>query len=63
MPDNGDIPFFLDHGIAPQKLRAAGYADTFPRVPNNDAQGNPIPENQAKNRRVVIKLEKVEKAD
>jgi chemotaxis protein MotB len=57
------VHFFLDHGIEPFKLRAAGYADTFPRLPNRDAHGNPIPENQAKNRRVVIKLEKVERAD
>ena len=57
------VHFFIEHGIEPFKLRAAGYADTFPRVPNHDAHGNPIPENQAKNRRVVIKLEKVERAD
>lgn len=57
------VHYFLDHGIAPQQLRAAGYADSYPRVPNKDALGNPIPENQAKNRRVVIKLEKIEKAD
>jgi chemotaxis protein MotB len=57
------VHFFIDHGIAPHKLRAAGYADTFPRLPNRDAHGNPLPENQAKNRRVVIKLEKIEAAD
>jgi chemotaxis protein MotB len=57
------VHFFLDQGIEPFKLRAAGYADTFPRVPNRDAHGKPIPENQAKNRRVVIKLEKMERAD
>ena len=57
------VHFFIDHGIEPQKLRAAGYADTFPRVPNHDAHGNPIPENQAKNRRIVVKLEKIENAD
>jgi len=57
------VQFFIEQGIEPFKLRAAGYADTFPRVPNRDAHGNPIPENQAKNRRVVIKLEKMEQAD
>ena len=57
------VHFLLDNGIEPFKLRAAGYADTYPRVPNRDAHGNPIPENQAKNRRVVIKLEKMEQAD
>ncbi len=57
------VHFLLDQGIPAQKLRAAGYADTFPKVPNRDADGNAIPENQALNRRVVIKLEKIEKAD
>jgi chemotaxis protein MotB len=52
----------IEMGIPAQKLRAAGYADTYPKVPNRDASGNPIPENQAKNRRVVIELEKIEKA-
>ena len=57
------VHFFLERGIEPFKLRAAGYADTFPRVPNRDAHGNPLPDNQAKNRRVVIKLEKMEEAE
>ncbi|MBI1273042.1 MAG: OmpA family protein [Alphaproteobacteria bacterium] len=56
------VRYFLEQGINPQKLRAAGYAETFPKLPNRDAAGNAIPENQAQNRRVVIKLEKVEKA-
>jgi chemotaxis protein MotB len=51
----------LDQGIPAQKLRAAGYADTFPKAPNQDANGNPIPENEALNRRVVIKLEKIDR--
>ena len=55
------VRFFLDEGISAQKLRAAGYADTFPKVSNRDANGRAIPENQAQNRRVVIKLEKIEK--
>jgi chemotaxis protein MotB len=55
------VRFFLDQGIPAQRLRAAGYADTFSKVPNRDANGNPIPANQAQNRRVVIKLEKIEK--
>jgi chemotaxis protein MotB len=56
------VHFFLQQNIPAQKLRAAGYADTFPIAPNRDANGNPIPANQAQNRRVVIKLEKIEKA-
>jgi chemotaxis protein MotB len=57
------VKFFLEQGISAQKLRAAGYADTFPKVPNRDASGNPLPANQAQNRRVVIKLEKIDKAE
>jgi chemotaxis protein MotB len=55
------VRFFLNEGIPAQKLRAAGYADTFPKASNRDAAGHAIPENQAQNRRVVIKLEKIEK--
>ena len=51
----------LQQGILAQRLRAAGYADTFPVALNRDAHGQAIPENQARNRRVVIKLEKIEK--
>jgi chemotaxis protein MotB len=57
------LHFLLDQGIAAQRLRAAGYADTFPKAPNRDGNGTPIPGNQAQNRRVVIRLEKIEKAD
>jgi len=57
------VHFFINSGIPAYRLRAAGYADTFPRAPNRDAHGAPIPENQAKNRRVVIKLEKMEEAE
>ncbi len=55
------VKFLLEQGIPAQKLRASGYADVFPKLPNRDAAGNAIPENQAQNRRVIIKLEKVEK--
>jgi chemotaxis protein MotB len=56
------VRFFLSQDIQAQRLRAAGYADTFSKVPNRDAKGNSIPVNQALNRRVVIKLEKIEKS-
>ena len=55
------IRYFMERGIPPQRLRVSGYADTFPKVPNRDDAGNSIPENQAQNRRVVIKLERVRK--
>ncbi|HEV2546040.1 MAG TPA: OmpA family protein [Stellaceae bacterium] len=57
------VHFFLNENIPAQRLRAAGYADTFPKAPNRDPLGNAIPENQSQNRRVVIKLEKIEKLE
>ncbi len=56
------VHFLLDQGLPATKLRAVGYADTLPKLPNRDASGNPIPANQLQNRRVVIKLEKIDKA-
>lgn len=47
---------FIDLGIDAERLRASGYADTRPVAPNVDEDGNPIPENQARNRRVVIRI-------
>jgi chemotaxis protein MotB len=57
------VRFFLEQGIPARKLTAAGYADTFPVAPNRTSDGTVIPENQAGNRRVVIKLEKIDKAE
>ena len=54
------VRFFIEQGVPAQRVRAAGYADTRPLLPNRDGNGVAIPENQAKNRRVVIGLEKIE---
>jgi len=54
------VRYLISQGIPAEKFRAAGYADTLPKVPNRDAAGTPIPDNRAQNRRVVIKLEKIE---
>ena len=56
------VRFFIEEGVSPERLRAAGYADVLPKLPNRDTAGKAIPENQALNRRVLIKLEKIEKA-
>ena len=45
---------FEDTGIQKNRLSAIAYADTRPEAPNTDANGINIPENQAKNRRVVV---------
>jgi chemotaxis protein MotB len=55
------VRYYLELGIPASRLRAAGYSDTYPKVPNRDANGQPIPANQALNRRVIIKLEKVDR--
>lgn len=57
------VHMLIKDGVAPQKLRAAGYADTMPKLPNRDASGKALTANQARNRRVVIKLEKIEKME
>ncbi len=52
------VRFFAEGGyVHPVKLSAAGFADQKPKVPNRDADGNPIPENQATNRRTAIRVE------
>lgn len=51
------IRYFIDdQHVDKSRLKAAGYADIFPKVPNEDANHKPIEGNQAKNRRIVIRL-------
>lgn len=45
-------------GFGKEFLSAQGFADSVPIVPNRDSSGNAIPENQAKNRRVMIRVSK-----
>lgn len=46
----------LDKGVTKGSVSASAFADTRPLVPNVDAQGKGIPENRAKNRRIVIRI-------
>ena len=50
------VRFYVDAGMEPTRLKATGFADTVPKFPNRDVVGNPIPGNQAKNRRVTIRI-------
>ncbi len=50
------VRLLISQGMEPIRLKATGYADTQPKAPNKDAEGNPIPDNQALNRRVVIRI-------
>ncbi|MFH1135377.1 MAG: OmpA family protein [Pseudomonadota bacterium] len=46
--------FLIDRGFPKDKVEILGLADTRPILPNEDPQGRPWPENQARNRRVAI---------
>lgn len=51
------VKYFVEKGISAERLKAAGYADTKPKAPNVDtATGRNLPDNQAKNRRIVLKI-------
>lgn len=47
---------FIKQGMDFRRLKAIGYAETRPKVPNRQADGTPIPENMAENRRVVMNV-------
>lgn len=53
------VRYLIEQGIKPNVLKASGLADTQPKVPNADLNGQPIPENRARNERLVIKFERV----
>ena len=50
------VRFFIEQGMDMRRLKAAGFAESRPKVPNRKADGTPIPENQATNRRVLIRV-------
>ncbi len=50
------VRFFVGQGLEAIRMKATGYAEIKPKVPNADLQGNPIPENKVANRRVAIRI-------
>jgi chemotaxis protein MotB len=46
--------YLIDRAVPMNHIHVAGYADTEPVAPNENPQGQPLPENQARNRRVVV---------
>ncbi|MFZ5426369.1 MAG: OmpA family protein [Thermodesulfobacteriota bacterium] len=48
--------YLIDRGVSPARVRIAGFAETRPMAPNETAHGQPLPENQARNRRVVVMI-------
>lgn len=49
--------FLEERGIPRVRLRVSGFYDVSPKYPNKDPYGEAIPQNRAKNRRVVIHVE------
>jgi len=52
----GVVRFLIEADIQPERLKASGYADVKPKLPNKDLFGEPIPENRKKNCRISIRL-------
>ncbi len=50
------LRLFEQKGFDRNKLKALGWGDTRPILPNTDAKGASLAENQAQNRRVVIRI-------
>lgn len=50
------VRLFIQFGILPTRLDAQGFADTRPKVPNRDKDGNPLSVNQSINRRVSVHI-------
>jgi chemotaxis protein MotB len=50
------VRLFSDQELDPRRMNAKAFGETRPKVPNRDAQGNAIPENQAINRRINIRV-------
>lgn len=50
------VRYFIEEGMPAGRLKASGYADTFPVAPDYDAAGNPIPDNLDRNRRIVMRI-------
>ncbi len=46
--------YLIDQGVSKDHVQVTGFADTKPLEPNTDEKGQYLPENQARNRRVVI---------
>ena len=53
---SGVVRYFISQGIDMERMKAVGYAETQPKLPNRDADGNPIKENQLENRRVIMRI-------
>lgn len=48
------VRYLVAKGFPANKLKAIGMGDGYPKAPNRDSTGTPIPANQELNRRVVV---------
>ena len=48
------VRYLIDRGIPAERLKASGFAETRPLLPNRTVQGVPISQNMAVNRRVAM---------
>ncbi len=53
---SGVVRLFAGEGLREQRMRAVGFADTAPKVPNTAPDGTPLPNNQDINRRVTVRV-------
>ncbi len=54
------VRFFIADGLDRELMKASGFADVKPKVPNLDEDGVPIPSNRELNRRVVVRIERID---
>lgn len=52
------LKLFMEIGVDKDRLKAIGYADSRPKVPNRSKAGEDLPDNQKLNRRVEIMISK-----
>ena len=50
------VRLFAENDIPARRMRAVAFADTVPKLTNRDGAGNALAENQAKNRRIVVRI-------
>lgn len=50
------VAYLITKGIAAERLRATGYGESQPIVPNDHPDGSDNPEGRAKNRRTDFKI-------
>ena len=53
------VRLLLEQGVQPVQIKAVGYGDSAPKLPNLDSAGKPIPANRKINQRIVIRLERI----